>query len=273
MNSEYVASFEDIKESYKVSLEKRIEVAAVCIVHIAGRASKDIFEIKNFCSELNIPLVEDNAQGFLSKIEGEWLGSIGDYSAISFHTTKVIACGEGGLISCKNERDLKIQNNILYGRSDIEPRIFDKVSGNFKLSEMNAALAIADLERSHGRIDRRKYIDKLYRDNVSSRFFSYLEAPTNNIPSYYKTLFIAKNIEIREKIEQFFKQNSIAMTGSVYREPLSVQPRVINSPNYIERKLPFTDKFCSLHFAPPNYPELKDSEIMQVIDVMNSFNV
>ena len=61
------------------------------------------------------------------------------------------------------------------------------------------------------------------------------------------------------------------MTGSVYREPISVQPRITNSDTYIKRELPYTEKFCSLHFAPPNYPELTDEEVLTVIDALNNF--
>ena len=52
----------------------------------------------------NIPLVEDNAQGTLSNLKDEFLGTIGDFAGFSFQTTKVVASGEGGAISCKERR-------------------------------------------------------------------------------------------------------------------------------------------------------------------------
>ena len=110
----------------------------------------------------------------------------------------------------------------------------------------------------------------MYKSNVKSDLCSYVNSPISNEPSFYKTLFLARNIEIREKIEEFFKINSIAMTGAVYREPLNIQPRVLNSKNYINRELKNTNKFTALHFAPPNYPELSDSEVMNVIQALNN---
>lgn len=271
LNNEFVASYQDSIEAYNLCIEKGLEVAAVCIVHIAGRCSSDIFKIKEFFSEKNIYLVEDNAQGFLSKINEKYLGSIGDYSVTSFQTTKVVACGEGGVISCRTiANEEKIRNNIFFGKSSTKPRIFENISGNFKLSEMNSALILSDLERCEKRIERRKYIDNMYKKHVSSEKLFYLNAPEANFPSYYKTLFLAIDQSTREKIEINFKENAIAMTGSVYREPISIQPRVINSKNYLHRELKNTKTFCSRHFAPPNYPELKDSEVQRIIDTLNS---
>ena len=104
LNNEYVASFDDIKKAYFFCKEQNIEVSAVCVVNIAGRASNEIFQIKYFCEENNIFLVEDNAQGVHSKIKNYYLGEVGQFSAYSFQTTKVVASGEGGLISCSKKK-------------------------------------------------------------------------------------------------------------------------------------------------------------------------
>ena len=69
--------------------------------------------------------------------------------------------------------------------------------------------------------------------------------------------------------KEIFREESIAMTGSVYREHLSMQPRVFNSKLFYKRELPKTNNFCSCHFAPPNYPELKDEEVLRIIETLN----
>ena len=272
LSSEYVLSYQDLIKAYEECLDKSIEIGAVCIVHISGRASNEIFKIRDFCINQKIPLVEDNAQGFLSSIGERYLGSIGKYSATSFQTTKVVACGEGGIVSCLNQEDAElIKRNILFGKSKSVIGKYDSESGNFKLSEMNAALVLADLKRVRKRIKRRQEIDNMYKSFVSSKFLHYLKAPDENNPSCYKTIFLANSIEIRKDIESYFKENLISMTGSVYRDHLSIQPRVTESKNFLKRFLPLTDQFCSLHFAPPNYPELTDDEIFRVIDTLNSY--
>ena len=114
LNEEYVASFDDIKNAFEFCKSNNLEVSCICVVNIAGRASEDLFLIKQFCEDKNIYLVEDNSQSIFSKINENYLGDIGDFSAYSFQTTKVIASGEGGLISCADKDNLDQIKNFMF---------------------------------------------------------------------------------------------------------------------------------------------------------------
>lgn len=272
IDSNYVASYEDIKKAISKCKADSLPIGAVCIVNIAGRASVDLIKIQELCKDVKIPIVEDNAQGMLSTLNEKQLGTFSDFSVGSFQTTKVIACGEGGLIQVKNKEDYEnLKNFIFYGKSKNNNLIFEKESGNFKLSELNAALALADFERSKLRVSRRNKIDEIYSKNVNSKFFKFLNSPTKNITSNYKTIFMAEKAELRGEIENHFKLNNVAMTGYVYKIPLHKQPRIIKSKNYIDRQLINTNKFCDCHFTPPNYPELSDEEVNYVCNILNAF--
>ena len=216
-------------------------------------------------------MVEDNSQSIFSKINESYLGEIGDFTAYSFQTTKVIASGEGGLISCADKDNLdKIKNYISFGKSKANGLLFNNESGNFKLSELNAAFALMDLERSFERIERRRYLDSIYKQKLNSNFCYYLESPKGNVPSFYKTILMSKNNKIRSKIEEAFKSNKISMTGYVYKYPLNLQPRIINNSKYIERSLPNNDEFANIHFTPPNYPELQTHQVESIVELLNS---
>ena len=60
------------------------------------------------------------------------------------------------------------------------------------------------------------------------------------------------------------------MTGYVYKYPLNQQPRIINSPTFIERSLPNNDEFANIHFTPPNYPELQNHQVEIIVELLNS---
>jgi dTDP-4-amino-4,6-dideoxygalactose transaminase len=75
---------------------------AVCIVHYAGEPC-DIGAISRLCHDRGIPLLEDAAQAIGSTYEGAPLGSFGVLSAFSFHETKNVGCGEGGLLVVNDE--------------------------------------------------------------------------------------------------------------------------------------------------------------------------
>tara|TARA_Y100000589_G_C27184829_1_gene642212 strand:+ start:1082 stop:2212 length:1131 start_codon:yes stop_codon:yes gene_type:complete len=271
LNKEYVASYEDIKLAYNETISSGLEVACICVVNIAGRASEDLFLIKEFCKTKNIFLVEDNSQSIFSKLNDYFLGEIGDFSAYSFQTTKVIAAGEGGLVSCQNEKDLEnIRNFISFGKSQSNGLLFENNSGNFKLSELNAAFALMDLERSDERIKKRESLDLIYKSQLNSKICKYLEPPQGNKPSFYKTILMSINNKDRDNIEKSFKNNQVSMTGYVYKYPLNKQPRIIRSSKYIKRFLPNSDAFANLHFTPPNYPELNQDQVKNIVDILNS---
>ncbi len=273
LNDEYVASLGDIKDTIVKCKEENLEIGAVCIVNISGRASSELFEIQNLCKEEGIFLVEDNAQGMLSTLDNKLLGTFSDFSVDSLQTTKVVACGEGGVIHIKDSMNQdSFRNHLFFGKDSDNNLLFSNIAGNYKLSELNAALALADFERSETRIGRRREIDRYYSNNVRSKKFRYLASPKGNLSSNYKSIFIANSEEVRESIEKDFKSNNISMTGYVYKVPLHKQPRVFKSSRYIERQLPKTDEFCSRHFTPPNYPEVTDDQVQYIIDTLNKFN-
>lgn len=274
LNKEFTASLEDIKRAFSECKEKGIDVAAVCLVNIAGRASTDNLKIRDFCKEEKVPLVEDNAQGIFSKVASKYLGTIADYSAYSFHTTKIVAAGEGGAISCARKDELDKLNTFLTFGSDVKNNLlYTNASGNFKLNELSASFILMDMDRAQKRIKKRKKIDEIYKENLNHSInLKYLEQPYLNEPSFYKTLLMCNTLEIRKKLEVFFRLNKIAMTGYVYKIPLHRQPRIIESRKFIERKLLNTEKFCDTHITPPNYPELNKNQVNFIVEKINEFN-
>jgi perosamine synthetase len=113
----------------------------------------------------NLALIEDNAQCYLSKYKGQMTGTIGCLSSYSFENTKHISCGEGGIVITDNERYAESVRKIgghgfknlraEEGRIRLNDDVFqnphykrhDEIGWNYRLSEFNAAVALAQLER------------------------------------------------------------------------------------------------------------------------------
>ena len=79
---------------------------AIIVVHYAGVAC-DMKQIKQIATAHNVFLIEDAAQAIDSYYEDQRLGSFGDFAAFSFHETKNIICGEGGLLVINNQHHQK----------------------------------------------------------------------------------------------------------------------------------------------------------------------
>ena len=90
------ATFALSPETLAAALTPR--TAAVVVVHVGGLISPDLDELRRMCAERGIALVEDAAHAHGSTCDGQFAGTFGTAAAFSFYPTKVVTCGEGGMV-------------------------------------------------------------------------------------------------------------------------------------------------------------------------------
>ena len=146
-------------------IEEKItkKTKAIFIVNIYGLPC-DIDEIMKISKKYNIPIIEDNAECFLSTYKGEIVGSQCHISSFSFENSKHISCGEGGIIITNNEKYAKSCRKVGgHGFKSLEAdngtvkkdknklqhpsyERHDEIGWNYRLPEINSAIAYAQLE-------------------------------------------------------------------------------------------------------------------------------
>jgi len=156
-------------------LERKItpKTRAIIPVAIYGLPC-DMDRIMEIAKRHNLAVIEDDAQAVLSRYKGRTLGTIGDMASFSFENTKHISCGEGGMILTDDERYAEMVRKIgghgfknlraEEGRVRLNADVFqnpdykrhDVLGWNYRLSEFNAAVAFAQLERVEELVDLRK---------------------------------------------------------------------------------------------------------------------
>ena len=121
-------------------------------------------ELRKICDDNKIFLVEDCSQSTGSKFKNKMLGSFGDYNIHSFHN-KLIASGEGGMITTNNKKIAKkfeiLKNPPSVNRPE-EVNGFNKISLNHRLSNLHAAVGLAQLERLEKNIIRKIKMANIY---------------------------------------------------------------------------------------------------------------
>jgi perosamine synthetase len=176
---------------------------AIITVAIYG-LSPDMDPIKEVAGKHNIPVIEDNAQACLSYYKGRMLGTIGDMASFSFENTKHISCGEGGMIVTNSETYAETVRKIgghgfknlraEEGRIRLNQDVFqnphykrhDVLGWNYRLSEFNAAIALAQLERVDELVRLRIDSAKLFTDVMKTcDFLIPQETPAGYVNSYY----------------------------------------------------------------------------------------
>jgi perosamine synthetase len=186
------------------SFEKCIspKTKAVIPVDLYGNMP-DMEAILTIAKRNNIRVIEDAAEALGSEYQGRKAGSFGDTGVFSFHGTKTLTTGEGGMLVTK---DAKIYKRILFlrdhGRKIEEKMFYNREIGfKYKMSNLQAAIGLAQLERVEELISKKRKIFswyKKYLDELNNIKLNNDKIITKN--SYWMTTIILnKKLEIKKE--------------------------------------------------------------------------
>jgi perosamine synthetase len=201
---------------------------AIIVVHLYGNVC-EMDEIMAIAKKYNLMVLEDAAEGLGSEYKGKKCGSIGDVGVFSFHGTKTMTTGEGGILVTNNEtiyEKAKILND--HGRNPKDPEnkpYWMRTYGyKYKISNLQAALGLAQIERLEELVTRKREIFNYYKKLLSG-----LPLKLNPEPPYTKNSYWLPTAVIDEDVnfdrEVFFtlcKENNIDSRPFFY--PLSSLP-------------------------------------------------
>jgi len=184
----------DVDENLGFDLEKlkkkiTKKTKAIIIVHISGRGT-NIRQVLAICRKKKIFLIEDAAEAFFSKNNNDYLGTIGDIGCFSLTASKIITTGQGGIIVTNKtkifEKLLLLKNQGIKGKSD-GGNVIHRVAGfNFKFTNVQAAIGLAQLKTIKKRVRILKNNHLMYKkclkqlNNVSLLKFKKEEVPLWN---------------------------------------------------------------------------------------------
>ena len=252
---------------------------AIVPVHYAGVAC-DMDRIMEIATRHNILVVEDAAQAIDSRYKGRPLGTIGHLSAFSFHETKNIIAGEGGMLCINDERFIrraeiiweKGTNRAEFFRGEVNKYGWVDTGSSFLPSEVIAAFLWAQLENLDEIQSRRKHLWELYNTGLSplasspNSLIALPEIPdyaTNNAHMYY---LVCKDLEQRTALIKHLKEHDVQ---AVFHY-LSLH----SSPYYIDkhdgRDLPECDRYADCLVRLPLFYDLTDEQVIEVCDVINA---
>ncbi len=251
---------------------------AIIPVHYAGVAC-DMDAIKKIAKERKLLVIEDAAQAIDSYYKNKPLGSIGDFAAFSFHETKNIISGEGGMITVNNQKYVKRAeiirekgtNRSAFFRGEVNKYGWVDIGSSFLPSEIIAAFLYAQLENLDHIQKRRKEIWNTYHDGLADLagigLFQRPEIPeyaTNNAHMYF---IVCRSLKERTALIEHLKKNDIL---SVFHY-LSLHKSPFYKKFHDGRKLPHSDRFTNCLLRLPLYFELSPEDQSKVIGSINSF--
>jgi perosamine synthetase len=181
---------------------------AVFLMNANGRYPLDINEIISFCKEKNIILLEDSAQALGSFYkDGIHQGRKGIAGSFSFSAPKIISTGQGGAIITDDD---ELAHNVSrlkdFGRSGGGNDVHEMIGFNFKFTDIQAVIGIAQMAKLDWRVQRMKEIYLRYSENLSEvNDIHFFDQDLDNTTPW----FIDVKVEEREALMSWLKQNKI----------------------------------------------------------------
>jgi perosamine synthetase len=207
---------------------------AILAVHIYGNLC-EMDKLLAIGAKHGIPVIEDAAEAIGSAYHGKYAGSMGNFGTFSFHGTKTLTTGEGGMFVTNDaqlyEQVLTLSN---HGRAKGQIKQFwpDVVGFKYKISNIQAAIGCAQMERIHTLIARKREIFGYYRRRLASLpRVSMNSEPigTENGAWMPTVVFDYETGVTREKLQATFAAENI--DARVFFSPLSSLPMFEPIPN------------------------------------------
>jgi perosamine synthetase len=141
---------------------------AIIPVHLYGHPA-DMVAILEIAKQYSLAVVEDAAEAHGATINGRKVGGFGDCGVFSFYGNKIITSGEGGMITTNDER-LYLKAKLLRDHAMNPQKRYwhDEVGYNYRITNLQAALGVAQLERIDLFIEKRHEIMEWYRDRLGA---------------------------------------------------------------------------------------------------------
>ena len=263
-----------------LDVEKKItkKTKAIMIVHLYGNVC-DLSSILKLKKKYKLKLIEDCAESIGAKYKGKSIGTFGDASVFSFHGTKTITTGEGGMFACKSKKvwdKYQLIHNM--GKSPKEPKYFflETIGLKYKISNLQAALGESQLDKINYVIKMKTKIYKCYKKYFDNKIFKMNKSEKNSQPTYWmSTLNIAHpNLKkgFKERLIQFCMNKNIHLRPFFY--PLSSMPMYKNKNKFTKSN---SDKLSLSTVNLPSGYNLKEKDIKRVynsvIDFLKSENI
>jgi perosamine synthetase len=244
---------------------------AIIAVHLYGNLC-EMDEIMEIGRRHGIPVIEDAAEAIGSVYKGKKAGSIGDFGVFSFHGTKTVTTGEGGMfVTNKEELCDTVQTLNNHGRSTKNPKQFwcETIGYKYKISNIQAAIGCGQMERIDELIERKREIFFVYRNlfkNMNNIKMNPVSEESGTRYGYWMpTIVFDSSVNFdREKLLAAFKQNNI--DARVFFYPLSMM-RMFEEKQKNSISYDIYNRAINL----PSYHDLNKLEQRRVVETILNF--
>ncbi len=186
-------------------------ISACVPMHTFGFPCR-IDALSEICSKYNIPLIEDAAESLGSYYRGKHTGLFGKCGVMSFNGNKIITSGGGGAIITNHEALAKHAKHLTTQAKVSHPWAFihDEIGYNYRMPNVNAALALAQLEKLNEHLTSKNEVAMMYKNYFeSNKEMQWVEPIENAMPNYWLNTLLLKDARERDSFLKFTNENGV----------------------------------------------------------------
>ncbi len=205
---------DSLKETWQMDpadIEKKItaKTKAIMVVHLYGHPC-DMDAIMAIAKKHNLYVIEDCAEATGSYYNGKHVGTFGDIATFSFYGNKTITTGEGGMVVTNDE---KIHNHVLHykGQGLAKGREYwhDVVGYNYRMTNICAAIGLAQLEQIEFFLSKKKELAKKYKEKLDHLPLAFHDPVGPIEHSYWMISILTERADDCEPLREFLKKRGI----------------------------------------------------------------
>jgi perosamine synthetase len=242
-------------------------VKGILPVHLYGHPV-DMDTLIEVAQKYNLFILEDATEALGSKYKGKMIGKLSDVSAFSFNGNKIITTGGGGMVVTDNKYIAdKVRHLTTQARCDKIEYIHDEVGYNYRLTNIQAALGLAQLERLDDFITIKRHIAKFYQNHLNKIAGLKVCCEKEWAFSNYWLSWLL--------IDESFGKNRKEVIDYLNKKNIQARPFFIPLHNlkpyrnFQTYKMELSDKLYNIGINIPSHVELTDEDLNRVIDAIN----
>ncbi len=237
---------------------------AVLIAHLYGLPC-DMDPILEICRAHDLLLIEDAAEGFGTFYKGRHVGTFGDVGAFSFFGNKTITTGEGGMVTMKDsavaERARHLKNQ---GVSPVREYWHDAVAFNYRMTNICAAIGLAQLEGASEILKRKRDIAGWYREGLKALPLTFLDQLPETVHSYWMCSIALHDATKRQALRDFLLARGVETRPAFH--PLHTLPHCASDGHF-----PVAEKLSKSAMNLPSYPALQQEQVDYICTLISEF--
>ncbi len=263
----FVDSLEDTWQMDPKDVKRKItpRTKAIMAVHLYGHAC-EMDELVRIAKENNLFLIEDCAEAFGSTYKKKHVGTFGDLATFSFYGNKTITTGEGGMVVTNDETLYDRAYHLkMHGLAKYREYWHDVLGFNYRMTNICAAIGLAQLEKANEKILRKRLIVKWYNDALKNLPVKHHGEHGEVFHSYWMYSILVESPNIREDLRAYLKEKGIETRPTFF--PVHTMPMFSQK----FQKLPIAEYLGWHGINMPSWPDLTKEKIEFIAEEIRNF--